>query len=49
MMDKLTIKGLVYEELILLQEILIQIDLARSVDVVDQETFNSLYEKVMQS
>ena len=49
MMDKLTIKGLVYEELILLQEILIHIDLAKSVDVADQETFNSLYEKVMQS
>ena len=48
-MDKLTIKGLVYEELILLQEILIHIDLSKSVDVVDQETFNSLYEKVMQS
>ncbi len=48
-MDKLTIKGLVYEELILLQEILIHIDLAKSVDAVDQETFNSLYEKVMQS
>jgi|ETNmetMinimDraft_21_1059911.scaffolds.fasta_scaffold00058_24 hypothetical protein len=49
MIDKFTIKDLIYEELILLQEILVQVDLTKSVDVVDQETFNSLYEKVMQS
>jgi hypothetical protein len=40
---------LVYEETVLLQEILIALDNAEPVIIEDQELFHSLYLKVMQS
>lgn len=41
------ISNLVYEEIVLLQEILIYLDLSGEVDPEDQDVFDSLYEKVM--
>ena len=40
---------LVYEETVLLQEILIALDNGEQVIIEDQELFHSLYLKVMQS
>lgn len=41
------ISNLNYEEIVLLQEILIYLDLSNEVDPEDQDVFDSLYEKVM--
>ena len=49
MTQSITIEGLVYEELILLQEIMIKAEGANLIDLSDLRTFNSLYEKVMNS
>ncbi len=49
MTQSITIEGLVYEELILLQEIMIKAEGADLIDISDLRTFNSLYQKVMNS
>ncbi len=49
MTQSITIEGLVYEELILLQEIMIKAEGADLIDISDLRTFNSLYAKVMNS
>ena len=48
-MSNITIENLVYEELVLLQEIMIKAEGAELIDLGDLRTFNSLYEKVMNS
>lgn len=48
-MPNITIENLVYEELVLLQEIMIKAEGADLIDLGDLRTFNSLYEKVMNS
>ena len=47
--QSITIEGLVYEELILLQEIMIKAEGVDLIDISDLRTFNSLYDKVMNS
>lgn len=47
--NSITVENLVYEELILLQEIMIKAEGAQLIDLGDLRTFNSLYEKVMNS
>lgn len=49
MSENLSIDNLHYEELIMLQEILISIDSGVTVSIEDYDTFESLYEKVMSS
>ena len=49
MTQSITIEGLVYEELILLQEIMIKAEGADLIDISDLRTFNSLYAKVLNS
>ena len=49
MSQSITIEGLVYEELVLLQEIMIKAEGADLIDLGDLRIFNSLYEKVMNS
>ena len=46
-MSNITIENLLYEELVLLQEIMIKAEGAELIDLGDLRTFNSLYEKVM--
>ena len=48
-MPNITIENLLYEELVLLQEIMIKAEGAELIDLGDLRTFNSLYEKVMNS
>ena len=48
-MSNITIENLLYEELVLLQEIMIKAEGADLIDLGDLRTFNSLYEKVMNS
>jgi hypothetical protein len=48
-MPNITIENLLYEELVLLQEIMIKAEGADLIDLGDLRTFNSLYEKVMNS
>lgn len=48
----MTISNLLYEEIVLLQDILVKIDAFCDPDLLhpdDQDTFDSLYEKVMSS
>ena len=51
--QNLIISGLQYEELVLLQELMVLVDQTDMIDhpllIEDRETFNSLYDKVMQS
>ena len=51
--QNLIISGLQYEELVLLQELMVLVDQTDMIDhpllIEDSETFNSLYDKVMQS
>jgi hypothetical protein len=49
MTQSITIENLLYEELVLLQEIMIKAEGADFIDLGDLRTFNSLYEKVMNS
>lgn len=51
MSDVLSISNLSYEELVLLQEIVLKvsIDVSFEEDLEDKEIFESLYEKIMQS
>jgi hypothetical protein len=53
MNQSLSIKGLYYEEVVLLQELLVMIDSSDLMDhpilIDDRETFNQLYNKVMNS
>lgn len=49
MKENLTIENLNYEELILLQEILISLDVGVQALIEDYDIFESLYEKVMNS
>jgi len=48
-MKTLTIENLLYEELILLQEILIQVDESEYISIEDRVIFESLFEKVINS
>lgn len=48
-MKTLTIENLIYEELILLQEILIQVDESEYIFIEDRVIFESLFEKVINS
>lgn len=48
-MKTLTIENLIYEELILLQEILIQVDESEYICIEDRVIFESLFEKVINS
>jgi hypothetical protein len=48
----LSVSNLLYEELVLLQDIMIQLDregFADTLDPEDREIFNNLYEKVINS
>ena len=51
--QNLIISGLQYEELVLLQELMVLVDQTDMIDhpllIEDRDTFNSLYDKVMQS
>ncbi len=47
--ETLTISGLYYEELVLLQELLLMVDTQELVPLEDMSTFNKLYDKVMNS
>ena len=51
--QNLTITGLQYEELVLLQELMVLVDQTDMIDhpllIEDRSTFNTLYDKVMQS
>tara|TARA_A200000159_G_scaffold31781_1_gene28361 strand:- start:736 stop:903 length:168 start_codon:yes stop_codon:yes gene_type:complete len=51
--QSLSVSGLHYEELVLLQELMIMIDNTDLIDhpilVDDRKTFNSLFQKVMKS
>lgn len=53
MTQNLIISGLQYEELVLLQELMVLVDQTDVIDhpllIEDRETFESLYNKVMQS
>ena len=49
MTTTLTIVGLDYEELVLLQEIFISINLEEDIYIQDKEIFNSLFRKVINS
>ena len=53
MTQNLIISGLQYEELVLLQELMVLVDQTDVIDhpllIEDRDTFNSLYDKVMQS
>ena len=49
MTTTLTIVGLDYEELVLLQEILVSINLEESIYIQDKEIFDSLFKKVINS
>ena len=51
-MTTLTIDNLLYEELIMLQDIMLMLntaDFTGDLDATEREIFNDLYEKVMQS
>ena len=51
--QNLIISGLQYEELVLLQELMVLVDQTDMIDhpllIEDRDIFNSLYDKVMQS
>ena len=51
MSDVLSVSNLSYEELVLLQEIVLKVSINGSFeeDLNDKEVFESLYEKIMQS
>jgi hypothetical protein len=49
MTNTLTVVGLDYEELVLLQEILVLINLDDIIYIKDQQVFNSLLKKVINS
>jgi hypothetical protein len=51
-MTTLTIDNLLYEELIMLQDIMMMlnnVEFTSSLDVTEQEIFNDLYEKILNS
>lgn len=51
-MNTLTISNLLYEELVMLQDILLMVDdtdFASNLDTTERSIYNDLYDKIMQS